>query len=104
MNFQRLVGLLKKSQENWPFQDIVGYEDIKRLFRMALDSESRTHVLLVGPPASAKTMFLTSLLQFLKKAYFVDRLGHARITIWNLCPYQLMKHTNSIMTNGMALH
>jgi Holliday junction DNA helicase RuvB len=28
--------------------------------------------MLVGPPASAKTMFLTSLLQYLKNAYFVD--------------------------------
>src|SRR5207247_3309937 len=72
MKFQRLVGLLKKSHENGQFEDIVGFENIKRLFRMALESESRTHILLVGPPASAKTMFLTSLLHFLKKAYFVD--------------------------------
>jgi len=39
---------------------------------MALDSGSRTHILLVGPPSSAKTMFLTSMLHFLKNAYFVD--------------------------------
>jgi len=72
MNFQKLAGLLKKSREDRPFELIVGYDDIKRLFRMALESESRTHILLVGPPASAKTMFLTSLLQFLEKAYFID--------------------------------
>lgn len=71
MNFQRLVGLLKKPLDSGPFEDIVGYEHIKRLFRIALDSKSRTHILLTGP-ASAKTMFLTSLLQFLKDAYFVD--------------------------------
>jgi len=72
MNFQRLVGLIRKSHENGPFEDIVGYEHVKRLFRMALESESRTHILLRGPPALAKTMFLTALLQFLKNAYFVD--------------------------------
>jgi len=72
MNFQRLVGLIRKSHENAPFEDIVGYDHVKRLFRMALESESRTHILVTGPPASAKTMFLTSLLQFLKNAYFVD--------------------------------
>jgi holliday junction DNA helicase RuvB len=72
MNFQRLVGLLKKSHEKGPFEDIIGYEHIKRLFMMALDSESRTHILLVGLPASAKTMFLTSLLRHLKNSYFVD--------------------------------
>src|SRR5262249_51953890 len=71
MNFQSLVGLLKKPLDNGPFEDIVGYEDIKQLFRMALESGSRTHILLLGPPASAKTIFLTSLLHFLKNAYFV---------------------------------
>jgi ATP-dependent protease Clp ATPase subunit len=44
---------------------------VKRLFRMALDSDSAVHILLVGPPASAKTMFLTSLMQ-LKNSYFSD--------------------------------
>ena len=72
MNFQRLIGLLSKSQDDGLFQDIVGYNDIKRLFRMALKSDSATHILLTGPPASAKTMFLTSLLRHLNNAYFVD--------------------------------
>ena len=72
MNLQRLVGLLRKSNEGAPFDDIIGHEHIKRLLRMALESGSRTHILLVGPPASAKTMFLTSLLQSLKNEYLVD--------------------------------
>jgi MoxR-like ATPase len=54
------------------FENIVGYDEIKRLFRMALESESTTHILLIGPPASAKTMFLTALLQHVKNSYFVD--------------------------------
>jgi tRNA uridine 5-carbamoylmethylation protein Kti12 len=37
---------------------------------MALDSDSAIHILLTGPPASAKTMFLTSLMQQLKNSYF----------------------------------
>ena len=36
-----------------------------------LDSDSAVHILLVGPPASAKTMFLTSLMQ-MKNSYFSD--------------------------------
>jgi Holliday junction DNA helicase RuvB len=59
-------------QEQRLVEDIIGYDHIKRLFRMALDSESTTHVLLTGPPASAKTMFLTSLMRRLKNSYFVD--------------------------------
>ena len=53
------------------FEDIIGYAHIKKLFKLALDSDSAVHVLLVGPPASAKTMFLTSLMQ-LKNSYFTD--------------------------------
>jgi holliday junction DNA helicase RuvB len=57
--------------ENSFFRDIVGYDHIKKLFRMVLDSDSAAHILLVGPPATAKTMFLTSLMQ-LKNSYFAD--------------------------------
>jgi MoxR-like ATPase len=39
---------------------------------MALHSESAIHILLVGPPASAKTMFLTSLMRHLNNSYFTD--------------------------------
>jgi holliday junction DNA helicase RuvB len=54
------------------FEEIIGYDHIKRLFRMALDSESAVHILLEGPPASAKTMFLTSLMHQLRNSYFAD--------------------------------
>ena len=40
------------------FKPIVGYEDIKELFRTSIASDKPTHILLVGPPASAKTLFL----------------------------------------------
>ena len=39
---------------------------------MASDSDSAVHILLVGSPASAKTMFLTSLMHHLKGSYFAD--------------------------------
>ncbi|PWU79482.1 MAG: hypothetical protein DLM72_17100 [Candidatus Nitrosopolaris wilkensis] len=71
MNFQKLIAILTKSEDRL-FDDIVGYDHIKKLFRMVLQSDSTTHILLTGPPASAKTMFLTSLLQHLKRPYFVD--------------------------------
>lgn len=40
------------------FNDIVGYEDLKELLREELQAEKPIHVLLVGPPALAKTLFL----------------------------------------------
>ncbi len=42
------------------FSIIAGYEDIKSLFKQALRVE-RFHILLLGPPASAKSIFLLEL-------------------------------------------
>jgi Holliday junction DNA helicase RuvB len=53
------------------FDDIYGYDNIKRLFRMALDTIHPTFILLSGPPASAKTLFLQSLIK-LQDSYFID--------------------------------
>jgi Holliday junction DNA helicase RuvB len=38
------------------FNDIIGYEDVKKLFIKGL--KNRVHFLMVGPPASAKSLFL----------------------------------------------
>lgn len=43
------------------FEIIVGHEPIKELFWKSLDSEAPIHILLQGPTASAKTMFLDEL-------------------------------------------
>ena len=40
------------------FTDIIGHEDVKDLLRAALCAQKPVHVLLVGPPALAKTLFL----------------------------------------------
>jgi holliday junction DNA helicase RuvB len=55
------------------FENIIGYDNIKRLFRMALESNDHTvtSILLSGPPASAKTLFLQSLIK-LQDSYFID--------------------------------
>jgi len=43
------------------FADIVGYDDIKELLREVVLLDEQLHVLLVGPPAIAKTMFLNDI-------------------------------------------
>jgi Holliday junction DNA helicase RuvB len=40
------------------FSDIIGHDGIKELLRACLLSEKPVHVLLAGPPALAKTLFL----------------------------------------------
>ena len=53
------------------FEDIIGYDDIKRLFRMAINADDPVHILLIGPPASAKTVFMRTLTK-LQNSYFTD--------------------------------
>jgi holliday junction DNA helicase RuvB len=59
------------SREDKLFADIYGCDDIKKLFRMALESNHNCSILLTGPPATAKTLFLQSLMK-LKDSYFID--------------------------------
>jgi replication-associated recombination protein RarA len=51
------------------FESIVGYSDVKRLFQLSLSSEKPVHLLLVGPPASAKTLFMVECMR-LERSYF----------------------------------
>ena len=58
-------------REDKLFAEIHGCDEIKRLFRMALESDHRCSILLTGPPASAKTLFLQSLMK-IKNSCFID--------------------------------
>ena len=40
------------------FEDIIGHEEVKELLKASLMAEKPVHVLLAGPPALAKTLFL----------------------------------------------
>jgi len=54
------------------FDGILGYEGIKRTFLRSLNSDEPVHILLVGPPGQAKTLFLKCILETYgeKKAFF----------------------------------
>ena len=58
-------------REDMLFPNIYGCDDIKRLLIMALESNHVCSILLTGPPASAKTLFLQSLMK-LKDSFFID--------------------------------
>jgi replication-associated recombination protein RarA len=51
------------------FDNVIGYEDIKKLFFLSLESHKPIHILLVGPPASAKTLFMLGCMR-LERSYF----------------------------------
>jgi AAA domain (dynein-related subfamily) len=55
------------------FDNIHGYDDIKNIVRRALDAEDNYNLLFVGPPASAKTLFLLGILESRKgKGVYFD--------------------------------
>lgn len=53
------------------FDDVIGYEQVKWVLRRALTTDDIVNVLMVGPPGSAKTVFLLAM-QELEGAEFVS--------------------------------
>jgi Holliday junction DNA helicase RuvB len=51
------------------FSNIVGYNDVKKIFGLSITSQKPVHILLVGPPASAKTLFMLECMR-LDRSYF----------------------------------
>ena len=51
------------------FENIIGYNNIKKIFSFVISSQLPVHILLVGPPGSAKTLFLMECMNF-QRSYF----------------------------------
>jgi MoxR-like ATPase len=61
--------LIIRNTKHSLFDDIYGFQDVKNLFEMAIHAERPVHLLLCGPPASAKSLFLRSLTR-LERSYY----------------------------------
>jgi hypothetical protein len=53
------------------FNNVIGYEDIKLLLYKMITSKHTNSVLLTGPPASSKTVFILELLDHFKGKAFI---------------------------------
>src|SRR5919197_4821733 len=53
----------EQGQKDDFFDYIIGYYDVKRFLRMSINADEPVHILLIGPPASAKTMFIKSMMK-----------------------------------------
>jgi MoxR-like ATPase len=62
-----ILDLFRKEVE---FENIQGYDDIKDIVKRAIDAEENYNLLFIGPPASAKTLFLLGIIEYKKGAYF----------------------------------
>ena len=59
------------------FNRILGYDEIKRTFSRSLISKEPVHILLVGAPGHAKTLFLKCILETFGKSAFFTVGGNA---------------------------
>jgi MoxR-like ATPase len=74
MSLRTPVTGFKRRQPNGKiFEKIICYEEIKRTFLRSLNSEEAVHILLVGPPGHAKTLFLKCILETFgqNKVFFI---------------------------------
>lgn len=56
-------------KERGIFDDVVGYENVKFIMRRAMSSEDIVNILMIGPPGSAKTVFLMSINKLERSSY-----------------------------------
>jgi Holliday junction DNA helicase RuvB len=93
-----IAGLRTRQSLGGPqiFGNIFGYEGIKRTFIRSLNSQQPVHILLVGPPGQAKTLFLKCILETFgeKKAFFtvggnVSKSGLIDL-LFDMRPYYLL--------------
>jgi len=67
------------------FDDIIGHEEVKELLRACLLSEKPVHVLLAGPPALAKTLFLWDIERAAgEKAIWLVGSATSKAGLWDL--------------------
>ena len=63
---------IRESPEERFFSSIYGYSDIKKLLMRAMISKESIAILLSGPPASSKTVFLMEMMKGLDNTCYID--------------------------------
>ncbi len=67
------------------FTDIIGHEEVKELLKACLLAEKPVHVMLSGPPALAKTLFLWDIEQtFGEQAIWLVGSATSKAGLWDL--------------------
>jgi Holliday junction DNA helicase RuvB len=67
------------------FGDIIGHDEVKELLRASLTAERPVHVLLAGPPALAKTLFLWDIERACgEKAIWLVGSATSKAGLWDL--------------------
>jgi holliday junction DNA helicase RuvB len=67
----RLLEKVEHRRNSDLFEEIIGHKEIKKIITNAIFSEKPVHILLVGDPGSAKTMFLMEIYRLFKASLLV---------------------------------
>jgi len=70
-DFSLLSKSILQNNDERRFKEIIGHDDIKLIFHKSVVSRKPVHILLIGSPGSAKTMFLTEIMRHEKPSYFI---------------------------------
>jgi replication-associated recombination protein RarA len=70
--FEKFFGKTQVAQQDRFFSEIEGYGDIKELLSKMIVSKESANIILDGPPASGKTIFLLAIKQNMKNTFFID--------------------------------
>ena len=73
--------LLNKHSTSDAFDKIQGYDDLKQIVSRALDTEDNYNLLLIGPPASSKTLFLMGILDIRNRNIQTYNTNHTPVWI-----------------------
>ena len=63
---------IREPPEERFFSSIYGYTDIKKLLMRAIVSKESLAIMLCGPPASSKTIFLMEMMKGLDNTCYID--------------------------------
>lgn len=67
------------------FEDIIGHDEVKELLRASLLAEKPVHILLAGPPALAKTLFLWDIEQTVgERAVWLVGSATSKAGLWDI--------------------
>jgi Holliday junction resolvasome RuvABC ATP-dependent DNA helicase subunit len=77
--------------EEFLFNSITGYSEIKKLLMRSILSKAKVHILLTGPPATSKTVFILEMSKELDDTYFIDGTATSGIGIIDF----LFSHPNT---------
>lgn len=106
----KVVSINTKIDEYRPtlpdFSDIVGYDDVKELISETVKMRAKVHFLFLGPPGSAKTLFLLSIEELLGSAYVMgsrmSRSGLSGFLMDEKPKYLLIDEVDKLSSRDLA--